>query len=86
MLAMFGEGISPCGSHRVEGDMQLLLANALPHLKELLEFTERLQAVLVNLTAQLGSLSAAQMRKATIVQGGVSLKAVGLASKRKYPA
>lgn len=71
MLAMFGEGIGPSGSPRTEGDMQLLLANALPRLKELLDFTERLQAVLVNLTAQLGSLSAAQMRKATIVQGVV---------------
>ena len=71
MLTMFGEGICHSGSPRAEGDMQLLLANALPHLKELLDFTERLQAVLVNLTAQLGSLSAAQMRKATIVQGVV---------------
>ena len=70
LLLMFGEGAEAgTAAVRGEGDAQLLLASALPQLRALLQWIEVLVVLLLNLTAQLGSLSAAQMRKRTIVQG-----------------
>lgn len=66
---MFGEGAAAAAAAGGEGDAQLLLAGALPQLRAMLQWAETLEAVLLNLVAQLGSLSAAQMRKPTIVQG-----------------
>ena len=69
LLLMFGEGLGPGSGVAAEGDGQLALAEGLGPLQELLVFADAVQAVVLNLAAQLGSLSAAQMRKATIVQG-----------------
>lgn len=69
-LLMFGEHIAPPGRRSAEeGDAQRALAAALPALQALAAFTDRAEAVILNLAAQLGSLSAAQMRKPTILHG-----------------
>ncbi len=69
-LLMFGEHIAPPDRRPVEeGDAQRALAAALPRLRALAAFADRAEAVILNLAAQLGSLSAAQMRKPTILHG-----------------
>ena len=67
---MFGEHMAPPGRRPAEdGDTQQALAAVLPRLRALVAFADRAEAVILNLAAQLGSLSAAQMRKPTILHG-----------------
>ena len=67
---MFGEHVGPAdGRSGEDGDAQQALAAALPRLRELAAFADGAEAVALNLAAQLGSLSAAQMRKPTILHG-----------------
>jgi hypothetical protein len=72
---MFGEHVGPPSSAAVggrpaeDGDTQQALSAALPQLRALAAFVDGADALILNLAAQLGSLSAAQMRKPTILHG-----------------
>ena len=80
---MFGEQIAAPGRRPAEeGDTQRALAGVLPRLRALAAFADRAEAVILNLAAQLGSLSAAQMRKPTILHGARWLQADSRLSTR----
>ena len=77
-LLMFGEHVGPpsavaAGRPAEDGDAQQALAAALPQLRALEAFVDGAEALILNLAAQLGSLSAAQMRKPTILHGAPDL-------------
>lgn len=68
-LVAFGEEPQAAIASSGEGDVQIMMAKALPFLQKLLHLLDRLCSVLENLLLQLGSLCAEHTRKATILQG-----------------
>jgi len=69
-LLIFGEEPQEAAAGgSAEGDLQVMLATALPFLRAVVAILDSLSLLLENLLLQLGSLCAEHTRKATILQG-----------------